>query len=401
MIKKNIPGIELRHFCRIVLPGITLGLALGLTLTGCGSSPKQDEPALEPATTRQTPPPEATTPVFEETEREPIRVAEPAPPERYVVQRGDTLWGISERFLKDPWRWPEVWHTNPEIRNPHLIFPGDVIVLYYAGGQPYLTLEGAGGEPPPDAGPKRPTVKLKPQIRYEKLDSAIDTIPRELIAPFLTRPVSVPEDVLNRSPYIVSTYEDHLITGTGGKIYARGEFDDSIGAYYVVRKGQQLKDPESKEILGIQVDFVGVANLLKTGDPSTLRVTRAAQQVVLGDRLLPATEEEIALNFFPHPPENDVRGHIIAVANGGVHIGQYHIVILDRGERNGLKVGHVLAVTQGGKRQRDIFKRDYFTQPDERGGLVMVFKTYEKTSYALVMEAYRTLHLYDNVVTPR
>jgi hypothetical protein len=363
-------------------------------LVACGSAPKEAEPPPEPK-----PAPVSEAPVEAYEPPSPPVVARPNVPERYVVKRGDTLWGIAETYLKDPWRWPEVWHINPEIRNPHLIFPGDVIVLYYVDGQPYLTVEGAAAAPPPTV-PGLRTDKMQPQIRYEQLDKAIDTLPRELIGPFLVRPVSVPEEMLDKSPYIVSTYGDHLVTGTGGKIYARGEFDTSVGAYYVVRKGEPLVDPKSGERLGRFIPFVADANLLKTGDPSSLRVTRAVQQVVLGDRLLPAIEEELQYNFLPRAPESPINGHIIAVANGGVHIGQYHVVILDRGERDGLQPGHVLAVVQGGQRQRDIFKRDYFVQPDERGGLVMVFKTYEKFSYALVMEAYRTLHLKDQVQNP-
>lgn len=387
MVDNKPTGPILTRFLSIVL--------LGMGLAACGSAPPEREPAPASESTSYT--------IDEAPDAEPQKpVFKPDYPERYVVKRGDTLWDIAGRFLKDPWLWPKVWHINPEIRNPHLIYPGDVIVLYHdADGEPYLTLEGSGGVSEPR---DREATRLSPRERYEPIDKAIPTIPRSVIAPFLQRPRVIGKDELDDAPYIVSSYEGHLISGTDNKIYVRDIEDEAIGRYEVVRPGRVYKDPETGETLGYEVLRLAEARVIrgKTGadDVTTLNIDRARQEVLNGDHLMPAEEEALDFNFFPRPPEEEVNGHIIAVHNGLSQIGQHNVVILSRGARDGLESGHVLAIYQDGGTARDPVNRRSVELPDERAGILMVFRTYEKVSYALVMEANRALHVKDRVTNP-
>ncbi|MDR9437072.1 MAG: LysM peptidoglycan-binding domain-containing protein [Thiohalophilus sp.] len=389
MVNNKLTGLRLTRFLSIVL--LSLGLA------ACGSSPEQPTAAPAPQTSsyslQEPEAPEPEKPVFK-----------PDYPERYVVKKGDTLWGIAGRFLNDPWLWPQVWHINPEIRNPHLIYPGDVVVLYRdADGKPYLTLEGSGGMAPPR---DIQSEKLSPRPRYESIEKAIPTIRRAVIAPFLQRPRVVTEEELEDAPYIVSSYEGHLISGTGNRIYARDIQDESIGRYDIVRPGRVYRDPQTGEVLGYEVIRLADARVTrgKSGrdDVVTLNISRAQQEVLNGDRLLPVEQHQLEFNFFPRPPKEEVEGEIIAVHNGLSQIGQYNVVVLNKGTREGLEPGHVLAIYQDGgtARDPDSWLGFHVDLPDERAGILMVFRSYEKVSYALVMEAYRSLHVNDKVANP-
>ncbi|HID49603.1 MAG TPA: LysM domain-containing protein, partial [Chromatiales bacterium] len=333
---------------------------------------------------------------------EPAPVVELKPdyPDRYVVRKGDTLWDIAARFLKDPWMWPQVWHINPEIRNPHLIYPGDVISLHYAGDKPYLALEGAPGE----AAPKGiRTVKLKPGARVLPLDAAIDAIPRSALAPFLYRPGIVTKEELDKAPYIISSQEGHLISGPGNTVYATRFGDQSLTVYNVIRVGQEYRDPRTGEFLGYQAVKVADANVTRWGDPVTLILSNSRIEVLDGDYLLPTEKSTLEFSFFPYPPRKPISGDIIAAFNALTQIGQYTVVAIDRGAREGLKQGHILAIYQKGEKVRDP-RGEYSTKliqlPSERAGLLMVFKVYDKVSYALVMEATRPIHIHDEVRTP-
>ncbi|MDZ7803288.1 LysM peptidoglycan-binding domain-containing protein [Thiohalophilus sp.] len=389
MVNNKLTGLRLTRFLSTLL--------LGLGLAACGSAPEQPPAAPAPQTSsyslEEPSAPEPEKPVFK-----------PDYPERYVVKKGDTLWGIAGRFLNDPWLWPQVWHINPEIRNPHLIYPGDVVVLYRdADGKPYLTLEGSAGMAPPRG---IQTEKLSPRPRYESIEKAIPTIRRSVIAPFLQRPRVIGKDELENAPYIVSSYEGHLISGTGNRIYARNIQDESIGRYDVVRPGRVYKDPQSGEVLGYEVIRLADARVIrgKSGrdDVVTLNISRAQQEVLNGDRLLPIEQQQLEFNFFPRPPKEEVEGEIIAVHNGLSQIGQYNVVVLSKGARDGLEPGHVLAIYQDGgtARDPDSWLGFHVDLPDERAGVLMVFRSYEKVSYALVMEAYRSLHVNDKVANP-
>jgi hypothetical protein len=364
---------------------------LGSGLVACASAPEEPPPEPEPIL-MTAPEPEPAPP-----QPSPLPVFKPDYPDRYVVVKGDTLWDIASRFLHDPWLWPQVWQINPKIRNPHLIYPGDVIVLYYVDGKPYLTLEGAAGVVPPKG---IETVKLSPKIRYESLEKAIDTIPRSAIGPFLYRPRVVTKEEIDNAPYIVSSYEEHLISGTGNRVYAKKVTDNTIAQYGVIRPGEIYRDPDTKEVLGYEVIRVAAARLVRTGDPATLTLVDAKREVLNGDLLMPSEEGELDFNFFPQPPQDAINGKIISVFDGVSQIGQYNVVTLNRGKRDGLIPGHVLAIYQSGKEVQDPQSTSWVTLPDERAGVLMVFRTYDKVSYALVMRATRAIHVYDRVTNP-
>ncbi len=377
-------------------------LSLIAGLAACGSAPKEPPPAPEPVQKAPEPEPEPQPapppPPPAEAPAPSVRMQDELP-DRYVVKKGDTLWDIAARFLKDPWMWPKIWHVNPEIRNPHLIYPGDVIRLHWVDGKPYLTLEGVGGVAPPK-GIK--TVKLKPQVRVEPLDKAIDVIPRSLLEPFLYSPRVVSKEELEKAPYIVSSLGGHLISATGATVYARNVTSKTIPIYDVVKPGIVYKDPDTGEILGHEVVTVAQGRVTRLGDPTTLVLSNARGEVLDGYYLLPSEEKELQFNFFPYPPDRVVRGRIIAVFNGVSQIGQYNVVVLNIGERNGLKPGHVLAVNQQGAVVRDPYARHHekVQLPAERAGILMVFRTYDKVSYGLIMKAERALHVGDYVLNP-
>lgn len=384
--------------------GIHLTLMLLLALLGSACStptPIQSEP--EPA------PPVQEIVVPEEPV---VQAAEPAPPvptatplrpgvpERYVVKKGDTLWDISKHFLKDPWLWPEVWHINPAIRNPHLIYPGDVIALTWVDGKPVLTLEGAEGAPPPPPKPHLKVVKLSPSARASKLKQAITTIPKSAIAQFLRRPFLIDEDELDDAAYIVSNYGDNIISGLDKKIYAALIKDGSVVNFSIVRKGVPYLDPDTGKLLGYEAINLGEARLQKLGNPTTLIVTRAYKEILKGDYLIPKEDQSIELHFFPRAPDRDVAGRIISVAEGLDKIGQFNIVIINKGQDAGLESGHVLEVHQAGDIVEDPSTGRDVRLPEERAGVMMIFKTYKNVSYGLIMEATRNLKVLDFVYSP-
>ncbi|HHO69286.1 MAG TPA: LysM peptidoglycan-binding domain-containing protein [Gammaproteobacteria bacterium] len=313
-------------------------------------------------------------------------------PDRYVVVKGDTLWDISERFLDKPWLWPEIWYVNPQIENPHLIYPGDVINLVYVDGKPQLRVQRG-----------KATIKLSPRVRAERLDKAIPTIPVDAIQQFLSRPLVVGEDELARAAYVVSSAGEHLITGAGDRIYVRGLKDEGYSRFNAFRPGSTYVDPETGEVLGFEAIYLGDGTVERYGDPSTLSLIRTTREVNIGDRVLPITREDVQPYFQPHAPKAGLQGTIISVLDGVSQIGQYQIVVLNRGAREGVDVGTVLAVYQAGETIRDQVsgrKKDIVKLPDERAGLVMVFRTFDKVSYALVMKATSALHVGDRVKNP-
>lgn len=316
----------------------------------------------------------------------------PNHPDSYVVVKGDTLWDISGRFLREPWLWPEVWQANPQIANPHLIYPGDVISLVYVDGKPQLRVKRG-----------QQTVKLSPTAREERLDRAIPTIPIDAIKQFLTQPLVVGEGELETAPYVVESADEHLVTGAGDRIYVRGITDTTQGRYSVFKPGDKLIDPDTQETLGIQAIFLGEGTVQKFGDPSTLYLERTTREIGIGDRLVPVSADEINASFLPHPVPADTQGRIISVLDGVTQVGRYQIVTINRGTREGMEVGHVLRIQQAGQEVKDKVTEapnDTITLPNEDAGIVMLFRTFEKVSYGLVMEATRPIHVLDYVNTP-
>lgn len=358
-------------------------LAAAAIVVGCVSAPQpvpepQPEPVVPPA---------------------PL-VVKPDAPQQYVVVKGDTLWDISSRFLADPWRWPELWDSNPQIENPHLIYPGDILILAYKDGRPILQIH-RGGKISTTA-PGRPEVRLAPKVRVEGLDRPIPTIPMDAIRPFLSRPRVVTQEELEAAPYIVSSVDRHLVVGPGQRIYVRGLSDANLTEYMVVRPGDVYRNPEDEDdILGYEAIHLGDAQLKAFDDVSTLQINKATREILNGDRLLPMNDALSDTSFLPRAPKDKVRGQIIAVPGGVALIGQFQVVAINLGQNDGLEPGHVLAIYQRGETVRDA-RRDYerVKMPDEHAGTLMVFRTFARVSYALVLKATRTMHVDDIVTNP-
>jgi LysM repeat protein len=392
-----------------------------------------------------------------------VTMADLAPdaPNEYTVVKGDTLWGIAGRFLKDPWKWPQVWEMNrDQIKNPHWIYPGNVIRLDTSTGSPRLTMGGAGGagggaSGGTEADATSNVVKLDPRVRIETLEMAIPTIPGAVIGPFLSQPLVVEPGGLDDAPTILATEESRVIVGQGDLAYA-----DRIGSndgvnWQVFRPGALLRDPETNEVLGLEARYLGDARVRRFGNPTTVEVTKARQEINRGDRLTPARETSFP-SYVPRAPDKPIKGVIMSVDGGVSELGQFQIVTLNRGARDGVEVGHVLAsyrkgaiVSTSGPRSQDLESPRWFsgwnwgswkwgswdtddvkpnpvvadpprsqsapeTQktggarlegstiklPDERNGLVFVFRVFERMSYAMVMKATRPIYLGDVVQTP-
>ncbi len=397
---------EPHHHARF-LPGHLTAAVTLLLLAGCASTP--DEP-YEPMPVAEPAP--VVEDVVEPTPA-PVVQLKPNYPEKYVVVKGDTLWDIAERFLKSPWQWPQLWHSNPQVENPHLIYPGDILSIYFIDGKPVLGVQRNGevlrevrmpevvSVPKEVLGKHYPTVKLSPRVRGTRLEDAIPTIPFDAINPFLGRPSVVSEDELERAPYVVAHADGHLASGGGYRIYARGLEKTALdGDYVVVRAGQSYRDPESGRVLGYEAVYLGEARLMASGDPSTLDVTSSSREILRGDRLLPVVGNQYQRSFIPRAPENLVDASIIAVFDGVKQIGQYQVVVLNLGRQEDIEAGHVLAVKQRGSKVKDIVNGGSVKLPDERAGEIMVFRVFEQVSYALVMRATRPMHVLDQVTNP-
>jgi LysM repeat protein len=337
----------------------------------------------------------------------------PDHPERYTVVKGDTLWDISTRFLKSPWMWPKIWKINQEIKNPHLIYPGDVIVLRMVNGQPELsvlrkeTLAPAlpslpAGAKAPEAAPATDgrTVKLEPQVHAEPLESAIPTIPPNAILPFLTRPLAVGENELEQAGYVAAGLDDRIALGNGSLFYARGLKDGGPEYYQVFRPGKAIHNPDTGELLAYEAVYLGNAQRLETGDPSKLVVTEVKQEIIPSDRLLAAPKKASLPYYYPHSPKTQVVGRIVSALNSVDEIGPHTVVGISLGTREGVEEGNVLRILRHAGTAKDPVTREQFNLPDETSGLLLIFRTYEKMSYALVMNATQPVHLLDTVTTP-
>jgi len=319
-------------------------------------------------------------------------------PKEYTVVKGDTLWDISGMFLKKPWYWPDIWQVNPQVENPHLIYPGDRLSLVYRDGRPVLEVS---------RGLK--TVKLSPGAREIATDVAVPTIPLSAIMPFLTKPKVIAEDIFELSPYIVSNTDERLISGSGDKVYVRGVEPANGDDYSVFRGGKTYLDPVTGELLGYEAIYSGDADVVSHGDPATVMLENTTREVLIGDRLLSHEGQNYNVNFMPHAFDGELSGQIISVFDGVSQVGQYQMIVLNRGEREGVESGHVLTIYQAGKQTADTvmpeaLRNDENTVvnlPDEYAGEAMVFKVFEKVSYAIVMKATRAIHVNDKVVAAK
>lgn len=332
-----------------------------------------------------------------------IRLQENAP-DRYIVEKGDTLWSIASRFLKDPWRWPEVWRLNQEqIRNPHRISPGNVIVLDRSTNPPQFALQASD------------TVKLSPQVYAESLASeAIPSIPANVIEPFLTQPLVIEAGGLDNAPRIVATEENRVNLGPGGLAYVSGIGASPQPTWQIFRPGQPLIDPDTQLTLGIEAVYLGTGRIVRAGDPATMQITTARQEIASGDRLI-AVSTPTVNQYAPRPPRGLVQARIIGLYNSlaASEGGRNSIVSLNKGRRDGIENGFVLAILRTGATLGQppasgmfsgMFSREapepQVRLPDERYGLVFVFRTFDSVSYALVMESTRAVEPGDRVQTP-
>jgi hypothetical protein len=327
----------------------------------------------------------------------------PDAPSTYTVQAGDTLWDISSRFLRDPWYWPEIWYVNPEIQNPHLIYPGDVLRLIYVDGKPQVRLERGN------------TVRLSPEMRTTPLGQAISTIPYEIIAAFVSKPSVIAKEDVDTQPYILSLTEGRSIGGVGDLAYVRRLGKSGVGAgYNFVHVGDKLKDPDDGDVLGYQGIYVGSGSVKRAGDPATLAITESAREALIGDLLFNG-EVTTPMDFQPHAPAKKIDGSIMSLIDGTTVVGAYQVVVINRGRKHGLEPGHVLSIWQKGEKVADLGPRkvkhwwqtsahNYFKRkvelPKEHAGTVMVFKTYDRMSYGLVMEASGQIRALDSVRNP-
>ncbi|CAK0752632.1 LysM peptidoglycan-binding domain-containing protein [Gammaproteobacteria bacterium] len=321
----------------------------------------------------------------------------PRHPENYAVVAGDTLWEIAARFLVHPWHWQDLWHANPQIDNPNLIYPGDIISIRIVDGQAMAGITRGGA-----------VIKLSPTIRKTALVEAIPTIPLNAIQPFLARVRVTAPGELEQAPYIVSQIDQRLTSTTGDYVYARGIISEKIAEkathYDIYRAGRPYygqAENGKASLLGIEAIPVGEAELKRCGDPASLLVTRSSSEILAGDRLLPAESDTFDRNFMPHAPDFPVEGRIIDVLGGLSRVSRFQTVVIDKGRYDNLDVGHVLAIHQAGNVIKDPVTQEYITLPEERSGLLMVFRVFDQLSYALVLEAQREMQLLDMVRPPQ
>lgn len=316
-------------------------------------------------------------------------------PQQYVVKKGDTLWDISGRFLKDPWYWPELWHVNPEIKNPHLIYPGDVISLFYIDGKPQLGVNytGPGYQ------------KLSPQIRTSPL-GINSGVAISAIKPFLLRQQVVTLEELKTAAHVLDSDENRLIYGSGDNIYVHGLQQSQIGKKYsIFRTGEKLHDPETGELLGHEAIYTGDATITKVHEEvATARISDAVREILRGDRLLPLDQGATGMHFWPHSPPADVQGSIISISNALSQVSQYQVVAINLGSGDGIEPGHIFATNQSGRVVSDPYHRNdprkRLKLPNERTGLVMIYRTFKDVSYGLIMESGRAVRKGDAVTAP-
>ncbi|ODS23169.1 hypothetical protein AB835_10350 [Candidatus Endobugula sertula] len=337
-------------------------------------------------------------------------------PKTYSVVKGDTLWGISERFLKDPWRWTEVWEANSRITNPHLIYPGDIIRLIVIDGQPRLTIERGNDRSTTTtthsntltktSSDKKTlkTVKLSPKIHPAPIKQRIDSIPLEKINSFLLGNRIVDKVTLLKAPHVIAGPEQRVILGTGDNLYARGDFSSSIRNYGIYRQGKSYIDPKTRKVLGIQAIYIGSASRRAFNKPvATFAISESIGEVRVGDRLLPKKERQIMSTFFPKPLDSKVEGMIMAIERG-IQAGKFDIVAINLGHNVGLSQGHLLTINKRGERIRDRFAQKgtpkVIDLPNERSGLVLIFQTFEKMSLGIILEADKGISIRDLVRSP-
>jgi len=408
---------------QVLVARLAVGLlTLGFALSGCSHFRSHQQASTEsaaPATVSGSPAsgapaePEVTATEAAANAAGTRTVVEPAPapdtsllkpgaPMHYTVKRGDTLWGIATMYLKDPWLWPEVWIINPQIPNPHLIYPGDTLALAFgADGRPQISVEQAGA------------ARLEPRLRSTALDNAIPTIPYSAIAAFLSRPTVMSSEQISHAPYVLAFRDRHEVAGSGNEVYVRNLSAGENARFAVVHVATPLRDPDDGKVVGYEGIYTATALVQRPGDPAKALLIDPARETLRGDRLLSTDTSETPINFALHAPSAPVHGRIIDVVGGIELVGQYQVVVINRGKRHGLEAGNVLAVDQAGDVVHDLYRggrnigstigtafAPKVRLPDERSGTLLVFKVFDRLSYGLIVGASNTIHVADVVRNP-
>jgi hypothetical protein len=332
-------------------------------------------------------------------------------PDRHVVVRGDTLWGISGKFLDKPWRWPEVWELNREqIRNPHLIYPGDVVYLDMSSGKPRLRLgkpiDTTANAPAAQAAASTSDIsgmareRRAPAVRTESLGrSAIPTVSAASIEPYLNRPLVVDEKGLTSHPRVVGAQEGRVYLGPGDRAFVRGLTDQDTIEWHVYRPAQPVLDPETRKPIAWEATYVGSARLEQRGDPATFRIVSSTEEIGTGDRLMPA-ERSRTSSYVPRPPELKVNGRIVSIYRGVAQAGKNSVVAMNVGSINGLEVGSVLQIRQRARQMPDRETRELIELPGQSAGHLLVFRVFDKIAYGLIMDASHAISVGDDVTNP-
>jgi LysM repeat protein len=328
----------------------------------------------------------------------PAPVINQSAPLSYTVKRGDTLWDISAMYLRDPWLWPEIWHVNPNVQNPHLIYPGDVLTLAYdANGRPQVMVTQGSA------------LRVSPLVRSQPLEGPIATIPFDAIASFLGKPSIVSKEDMKNAPRVAALRDGHVVAGAGQDVYVKGLQNMGPGRYSVVKVGEPLKDPESGKVLGYMGTYTGAVRADSVDKITRAAITDSTRETTTGDLLFAVDTQSVSRDIVPRAPPTGVSGQIMAVVDGVSMIGQYQVVAVNRGTKDGLETGHVLAIDQKGEVISDrSCKRSTLSWclgkklklPDERAGTLLVFKTYEQMSYGLVVNTTLPVRVADRVRTP-
>jgi hypothetical protein len=342
-------------------------------------------------------------------------------PDRHIVVKGDTLWDISGKFFKDPWKWPHIWGLNKDIiKNPHWIYPGDVIFLDRSSGTLRIGQTDASGTTSPGVAKEtaRPSdvgtataseatgvVRLSPRVRDLASDhDAIPSIPANAIEPFLTRPLVIEKGALKGAPELIGAREGRVVLGNDDTAFIKGLPSDKGDKWQIYRPGKTFLDPDTDEVLGIEAIYLGNAEVTNFADISTIKINHSIQEIYAGDRLVVPAIEEVS-TYLPRAPESNISARVISVYGGVSQAGQNTVITLNKGKRNGLENGHVLALYHKGEvvttGSKSLFNSDnVYTLPDERYGLVFVFRVFDKVSYALVMQTKLPVQLLDRASTP-
>jgi LysM repeat protein len=362
-----------------------------------GSGSAEDGPT--PTITANLPelPPEGT----EVVATEPTAVVNGSAPRSYTVQRGDTLWGLANMFLRDPWLWPEIWYVNPQINNPHLIYPGDVLTL----------VQGRDGSVSQIQLRRGPVTRLSPMLRNSGVnaDGSVATVPYEAIRAFLSRPGIITSDEIKSAPYVLSIRDGHLVGGLNNDVYVKGPVRGVGERYNVMHIEQPLKGGNSRKKVGYMTVYSGGVQLSRGGEPATARVTESVREIQIGDVLLPNTPTDTAA-IVPHAPNNGLETRVIAVTDGVKLAGNYQVVALSAGAAQGVEVGHVLRAWSAAQSASDRCKRvngqyscNRWRQtklPAESAGTMLVFKVLDQVSYALIVDVDVPVRVNDWVSKP-